>query len=117
MTVIVVALAAYRVVRAWFWEDIGEPFRTRVDEYTSTPSVKNRIIRIRRTRIRQWFGDLFGCPYCLSFWITLVLTVMYRHRHLRRLVEALAGATIVAAALDHYPDPSRDVPEEHEADT
>ncbi len=48
---------------------------------TSVTLAKARVFRGLRERVARcgpWLRDLFHCPYCLSHWIALGLTLIYR---------------------------------------
>lgn len=86
-------LAATRLVRAWRYERIGEEPRRRAIEFLD----RNTNAR------REWVKYLLECPHCFGFWLTLAVTLLWRLRLARPLIEALAGAVIVSAFADHYP--------------
>lgn len=108
MTALIVPfLAAYRFIRAWFWEDVGEPFRSRADRWLD-PGYAVARGKQDWLRVRSWLHGLFSCPYCLGFWVTTAMVICRRIPGLRVLVNGLASAALLCVALDHYPDPSRD---------
>lgn len=91
--VVVCGLAATRLVRAWRYERIGRPWLKSLMGYLERkPSAR-----------RDWLEYLITCPHCLGFWFTLLVTLFWRVRIARPLIEALAGAMIVSAFADHYP--------------
>lgn len=113
MGTLIHALATYRLIRAWFWEQVGEKPRQAVTDWTAMPVMNNHgDVDVRLTQIKQWLADLFDCPYCLSFWTALGVVIAQRFRLARPFVSALAAATLVAVALDHYPDVARQSAEE-----
>lgn len=112
MSLIVTALAAYRLVRAWFWEEIGEKPRQAAEEWLSQPVVVEGEVWVEETYVKGWLYKLITCPYCLGFWICLGVVVARRVPFARRVVDALAAATIVAVALDWYPDKAHEAADE-----
>lgn len=118
MSLIVAGVAAYRFVRAWFWEPIGEPFRDRAEKWTapkftvwSEDGETAQSIEFEDRPVRDWLNGLVSCPYCFGFWITLAMLIGLRIPGIRRLVQALAASMILTVALDYYPDKAR---EEHD---
>lgn len=101
---IVAGLAATRLVRAYMFEEIGEPVSERVEKYLDTPVIRNRQIDMRAMSIKGWAKDLVTCPHCLGFWATFAFVIGYRFRPARAVIEALAGAMILSAIVDLYPD-------------
>lgn len=63
--VVIVAFAGYRLARAVAVDEITSPFRRLLYRraYESLPP--------RRSRV--FLSDLFSCPLCIGFWMTLVL--------------------------------------------
>lgn len=53
-------LAAFRVTRLIVKDDITEPLRKRTTY-----------------RLTGRWGELFSCPWCVSFWLCLVLVLAY----------------------------------------
>lgn len=101
MRVVVVALAATRLVRAWKYEQIGEAPYTTVQLWAATPVLDGNIVDVAATRRRVWIGDLFACPHCLGVWVSVALSVLYRP--LRPVIVGLASAALLSAIVDHYP--------------
>lgn len=98
------ALAATRLIRAWFFEEIGKKPRAVLEKKLSEVSVReDGSIDMRRTRIRFWFGDLTGCPHCLGFWVTLGCVVLYRLPLPRVVLNALAGSLLLSTFVQWYP--------------
>lgn len=104
-SLLISALAATRLVRAYRFEQIGEPIRDAIDEWTSQP-VKNSKgqLNVKATKRREWIRDLAECPHCSGFWITLGVVLVSRVPAARPVVRALAAATILSAFVDHYPN-------------
>lgn len=114
--ILVPFLAAYRLVRAWFWEEIGEKPRIALEDWLQQPVTRGDQVLVHPTYVKGWGYKLITCPYCLGFWISLTMVVLHRLPFTRRLVQALAAATLVCVALDWYPDKGREAAEENDED-
>jgi len=105
-TVIVAGLAGTRLVRAWMYEQIGEPVREPLEDWLAKPVFvvgEPDIIDGPRMNAKAWALDLITCPHCVGVWFTVGCVLALRFRVTRPLVLGLAGATIVSAFADHYP--------------
>ena len=113
-TVIVAGLAGTRLIRAWLYEDIGEPFRDPLEEWSEKTAFHplehaDGTVEIVVTEsqhmliVKSWLNGLITCPHCLGFWATVGCVLALRFRVTRPLVLGLAGATILSAFADHYP--------------
>lgn len=105
MIAIIAGLAATRLIRAYFHEQIGEIPKKIVDDWTSQIPIQPGTdqIDMRAVKIRQFIGDLTSCPHCLGFWFTVVCVIGLKIPVARVFVTALAGAMILSAIVDHYP--------------
>lgn len=104
-TVIVAGLAGTRLVRAWMYEQIGEPVREPLEEWLAKPVFVDDtdIVDGSRTNAKAWGLDLVTCPHCVGVYFTIGCVLALRFGVTRPLVLGLAGATIVSAFADHYP--------------
>lgn len=121
MSLLVPFLAAYRLVRAWFWEEIGEKPRVALEDFLEKPVMTwtpkhGHVVWLGPTYVKGWLYKLITCPYCTGFWLTLGMVILRRVPLARRLVEALAAATLLCVALDHYPDKGREAAEANDED-
>lgn len=102
----IIGLAAARLTRAVQHEQIGQPVRDYVDDRLSPDVYPPGTLLSgpvqRRADRRAWLLDLATCDHCLGFWIAFGLTVGWRIRPVRLIVEALAASAILSAAVDHY---------------
>lgn len=118
IVVVMSALAATRLMRAWLHEQVGEPFRQPLEEWLDDPvpyidgtdQLDIAFMDTPSFRIKSWLFDLITCPHCLGFWTTLALILAWPIRPVRRLTEALAGAMLLSWFVDTYPafDPEQD---------
>lgn len=113
MTLIVVALAATRLTRAFLFEKIGEPFRNRASKLTQPrfemigePGDAEMVVldNARTLAIKEWFDELINCSHCVGFWFALGCVVASRFRPPRPFVRALAAAALHSAIVEHYPE-------------
>jgi hypothetical protein len=103
MSVVVVALAATRLIRAWKHEAIGEAPYTAVQVWAGTPVLDGNVVDVPATRRRIWVGDLFACPHCLGVWVAVALSVAWRIRPARVVIAGLASSMLLSMLVDHYP--------------
>ncbi len=103
IVVVLSALAATRLMRAWLFEQVGEPFREPLVEWLEQPVIDNGVVDLRATSAKNWAYDLVTCPHCLGFWTTFVFILAWPFRPARRLIEALAGAMLLSWFVDTYP--------------
>jgi hypothetical protein len=101
--VVIIGLAGTRLVRAWRFERIGEPYREKATEWLMREASEDAPPSRKQAR-REWAEYLLNCPHCFGFWLTLSVAVLWRFRPARLVIEALAGAVIVSAFADHYPN-------------
>lgn len=96
LRVVLVGLAAYRLARALSVDSITEPFRAWVfwaghddPDGSDEPPVTSRPL--------AWLYGLVSCGYCASWWIALVLFLVWTGLGWVNLLAAVAAAG--AAAL------------------
>ncbi len=97
LDLIILILAAYRLFRLAAWDTITEPIRWWVTGYDDHGGM--------RRRRPDWIGDLWGCPFCLGFWISAALVGAWWWEPGWTLAVALvfavsAGCALVATRLD-----------------
>jgi uncharacterized protein DUF1360 len=67
-TLLVLGLASFRATRFVVFDSLTDPFRERIEMWHA---VKHE--SWIRTKIR----DLFSCPYCVGFWLSLITLLVY----------------------------------------
>lgn len=105
--IVLFGLAATRLTRALQFETVGRPFQDRVERFTQPVfhgETELGSLDLDRTVRRERLHDFLTCPHCLGFWITLGIVLAWRFRPARPIIEALAAATILSAAAEHYPN-------------
>lgn len=108
---IVAGLAATRLVRAWKYEEVGEKPREALLGWLDKPVMRrdpfvrgaSDQVSVRATMVKQWAHELFDCPHCFGFWLTLACSSLQRDRRARVLIEALAGSMILSSIVQWYP--------------
>ena len=109
ITTIVAGLAGARLTRAWSYEQIGAELQEQVNHQLSSPFFieldDEGVITspLWRLRLKDFLHDLFDCPYCIGFWLTLACVIGLRFKVTRPVVIALAAAALQSAVVDHYP--------------
>ncbi len=56
--------------------------------------------RIPRVSLRNWIRELWGCPYCVSFWAGLVLYLARENSAVTTLATLLGLAAITYLVID-----------------
>lgn len=108
-TVIVAGLAGTRLVRAWLYEDIGEPFRDPLEDWSEKVNYEQvdgaLIVTDGRSMLmfKSWVNGLITCPHCLGAHFAFWCVIGLRYKITRPLVLGLAAATVLSAFADHYP--------------
>jgi hypothetical protein len=103
--IVLFGLASSRLVRALLHETIGAPYQDRVAELADPAcAVRDGVLDIKRFGRREAYHRFLTCEHCLGFWLTAGLVIGWRSRLLRPFIEALAAATIVSIAAEHYPN-------------
>jgi hypothetical protein len=72
LTFVILVLAAHRVTRLIGWDTITAKWRARLTGYSDTGE------RNRYPHNRKALGEFVHCPWCLGFWVCLVLYVCWR---------------------------------------
>lgn len=68
---VVLMLGAYRLTRLAGWDTFAPAARAR--EWAQGIDAEGNITHQRPT----WLIELFGCPFCLGFWISLALVATW----------------------------------------
>jgi hypothetical protein len=109
VSVIIAGLAGARLTRAWSYETIGDELQQLVNRQLSHPFFieldDDGVITSPpwRLRLKDLLHDLFDCPFCIGFWLTLGCVIALRFKLTRPLVIGLAAAALQSAIVDHYP--------------
>lgn len=107
---IITTLAAARFLRALQHEKVAEPIRYRIDKrleaMASDPVLPGVFTadELDAQQRREWWTALAHCDLCLGFWMSVAVTLAWRIRPLRSLIEAAAAAALVSAIVEHYPN-------------
>ena len=77
-TLILVALATWQVVEIWHHGSIFSAWRSHALTWKLLTDVgSDRFLRRRWKRTRRFLARLLGCPFCLSPWVGIILTVVF----------------------------------------
>lgn len=102
MMLLIAALAGERLRRAWQDESIGEPLRRRLFGWTSKITENpDGTLNVSSMRRREWVAELVSCPYCLSTWLCIAMSVGWMIRPLRPIITGVAAAMLVAVYHDN----------------
>ncbi len=76
---ILIALAAFRITRLVVYDKITRWFRELFADVRTVTTPEGKMVEIHKhgTGIRHTISDLLDCPWCISFWSSLILVFCY----------------------------------------
>lgn len=91
MELLLVTLATWSIVEIWHHGSIFESPRSMLFRWSLKKITKLSVVP-------RWIGALFSCPFCLSVWVALILSLTYRFTY--PIIIAFAACRLANLAND-----------------